>query len=223
MPDGRKPDWKKVVRERLPSLCLAPDVQEEVIAELAIHLGETYANALSDGLNAGAAVEIALQEVNDWPDLAADIRRAKSTEDPVNKRTKTLWVPAMVTLLSASVLLMTLQRIGLQPHLVCIRSAAMMFYWPWLVGLPAIGALGAYLSKRVRGSVRTRLAAGLSPSLVMLVTMCLILPWGLAVDGFSVLRLAYFGLAVVNWVAIPGLALSLGVLPFLRQPQLTEA
>jgi hypothetical protein len=129
----------------------------------------------------------------------------------------------MATLLSASALLMTLQRIGLQPHLVWMGNAAMMFYWPWLAGLPAFGALGAYLSQRVRGSVRTRLAAGLSPALVMLVTMCLILPWGLALDGFSALRLAYFGLAVANWVAIPGLALLLGVLPFLRQPHLTEA
>lgn len=223
MPDGKKPDWKTIVSERMPSLPMPPDVEEDVIAELACHLEETYANARSRGLTAAAAVEIALQEVNDWPDLAADIRRAKSTEDPVNERTKTLWVPAMATLLSASALLMTLQRIGLQPHLVWIRSAAMVFYWPWLAGLPAFGALGAYLSKRVRGSVRTRLAAGLSPALVMLVTMCLILPWGLAVDGFSVLRLAYFGLAVVNWVAIPGLALSLGVLPFLQQPQLMEA
>ncbi len=36
MPDGKKPDWKTIVRERMPSLSMAPDVEEDVIAELAV-------------------------------------------------------------------------------------------------------------------------------------------------------------------------------------------
>jgi len=51
----------------------------------------------------------------------------------------------------------------------------------------------------------------------LLVVMCLILPWGLAIDGLDFIRLVSFGLGLVNWVVIPGVALLLGALPFLRE------
>ena len=142
----------------------------------------------------------------------------------MNNRTKSLWLPALLCLLGASGLLMALQRAGFQPRLVWFGHMAMLFYWPWLAGLPLFGAVGAYFSQRAQGTFRARLTAGLAPAFVVLVTFCIILPVGLARDGVSVL--AYFGLAVANWVAIPCLALLLGALPFLREPTsqvLTEA
>lgn len=92
----------------------------------------------------------------------------------------------------------------------------MLLYWPWLAGLPILGAIGAHLSRRAQGPIHARLIPGLFPALAMLITMSLILPWGLAIDGFSFLRLVYFAIGLTNWVAIPGAALLVGALPFLR-------
>lgn len=210
------PDWKTLVRERMNSgLPLAVD--EEVVTEIASHLEEFYEVGRARGLAGRAAIERTLQEVKDWRVLAADIRRAKLEEDSMNNRTRNLWLPGMVTLLGASLLLLMMQRVGFRPRLVWMGNVAMQFYWPWLAGLPVFGALGASLSQRAHGTVRARLAAGLSPALVLLITFCLILPWGLAVDGVSLLRLGYFGLGIANWVVIPGLALLLGALPFLHE------
>jgi len=210
------PDWKELAGKRLERCGLPPTDREEVILELAAHLEETYEAARSQALTEQGAVELTLQEVKDWQVLAADICRAKSKEDSMNDRTRNLWLPGMVSLLGASVLLMTMQRVGLRPRLVWMGNVAMLFYWPWLAGLPVFGALGAYLARRADAPIWARLAAGLSPALVLLGTMLLILPWGLAIDGFSLLRLAYFGLAVANWVILPGAALLLGAIPFLQ-------
>ena len=213
------PDWKKLVSERLePHQPLAH--REEVVAELAAHLEETYETARSQGLTQAAAAELTLQEVqqvNDWHVLAADIHRAKFQEDPMNRRTRSLWLPTLLTLLSASVSLMATQFLGLRPHLVWINGMGITLYWPWLAGLPLCGALGAYLSQRAHGPLPARLAAGLSPALIMLIVMLLILPLGLALDGIHFLTLVSFGFGLANWVAVPALALLIGAAPFLHQ------
>jgi hypothetical protein len=206
-----------MVREELKACGLSGAHSDEVIRELAAHLEETYEAARAQGLTETAAVEFALQEVNDWHVLAANIRQAKREEGTVNDRSKNLWLPGMASLLGASLLLMILQRTSYQPRLVWFGHMAMLFYWPWLAGLPAFGALGAYLSKHAHGSLRTRLVAGSSPALVLFATFCVILPVGLAVDGFSLFRFTYFCLAVTNWVVLPALSLLLGALPFLSE------
>ena len=53
----------------------------------------------------------------------------------------------------------------------------------------------------------------------MLIVMCLILPRGLAIDGIHFFRLVSFGLGLTNWVAIPIIALLVGVAPFLHQAE----
>jgi hypothetical protein len=110
--------------------------REEVISELAAHLEEDYYDARSRGLTDTEAFAIALREVEDWRVLAADIRRTKSEEDEMNARTKSLRLPGMLGLAGTSILLMMLQRLGSQPHLVWFGQVAMSFYWPWLAGLP---------------------------------------------------------------------------------------
>jgi hypothetical protein len=132
----------------------------------------------------------------------------------VNYRTKSLWLPALTTFLGASVSLMVCQFFGLQPHTVWVGKVGMSLYWAWLATLPVFGATGAHLSRRAHGGASARLVAGLSPSLIMLIVICVILPWGLAIDGFDFFRLVGFGLGVVNWVVVPAVALLLGALPF---------
>jgi hypothetical protein len=210
------PDWKNLVRKRLSTQDQPHRTREDVIAELAIHLDETYEHALSKGLTHSAAIKIALQEVKDWRVLAAQIDAARSKESLMNHRTKSLWLPALITLLGASVSLAATQFAGLQPQQVWVGGMGMTFYWPWLGSLPIFGALGAYMSRSAAGQTSMRLAAGLSPAIVMLVVMLLVLPWGLFLDGVHFFRLVHFGLGLINWVGIPAAALLLGALPYLR-------
>ena len=134
----------------------------------------------------------------------------------MNYRTKGLWLPALITLLGASVALALSQYFRIAPRLVWVGHWAITIYWAWLATLPGFGALGAYLSQRADTTAKLRLVASLSPALVMLIAMCIILPFGLAMDGFHFFRLVGFGLGLINWVAIPGFALLAGAAPFLR-------
>jgi len=219
-------DWQELVRTRLKQNGRKTKTPDDVVAELAAHLEEIYEQSRSQGLSDAVATALALKEAGDWRALARNIRRLKRKENSMNYRTKTLWLPALLSLFGSASLLMILQQIHsarFEPHLVWIAGIGMMFYWPWLAGLPLFGALGAYLSCRAHGRTFVRLAAGLSPALVMLIAMSLILPWGLAVDGFSFFRLVAFGMGLTNWVVVPGLALLLGTLPFLRDPRRTTS
>ncbi len=56
------PDWKRIVSENMSALNLPPGATEEVIAELAIHMEETYESVRAHGLSNSAAMEQTLQE-----------------------------------------------------------------------------------------------------------------------------------------------------------------
>ena len=143
-------------------------------------------------------------------------------------RTRSLWLPALSTFFGASVSLMVCESLGMKPHMVwmsrdAVGHGALLFYWPWLGTLPIFGAIGACLSQRAHGATPARLAASLSPALIMLTVMALVLPFGVAIDGFHYFQLVAVGLGLINWVAIPGAALLVGALPFLRDSHLQEA
>ena len=207
-------DWHQFVRARLQLGRLRVSDPNAIVSELAAHLEEIYNEARSQGLSDAAALEQILQEVEDWHVLAREISCLK--EDRMNHRTKGLWLPALITLLGTSVALALSQYAGIGPRLVWVGHWAITLYWAWLATLPGFGALGAYLSQRAETTPKLRLVASLSPALVMLIVMCIILPFGLAMDGFHFFRLVGFGLGLVNWVAIPGFALLAGAAPFLR-------
>lgn len=141
---------------------------------------------------------------------------AASEANRLNQRTNSLWLPALTTFFGASVSLMVCESLHMEPRVVWIARIGMWLYWPWLASLPVFGAAGAFLSQRAHGAAAARLAACLSPVLIMLTVMLLILPWGLAIDGKDFLRVVAFRVDLINWVAIPGTALLLGAAPFLR-------
>ncbi len=224
MPDWETPDWKAIVRERMSASGPSCDAREEVIAELAGHLEETYEAALTQGITEDAALEFTLQEVNDWRVLAANIRRAQLKEDPMNERTRTMWLPAMASLAGAALLLLIVQKLGVQPRVGWVQDTAqqkmaMVFYLPWLIALPVFGALGALLAGRSQASKLHRVIAGTAPALAMLGSFAVLLPVSLVLDRTAHLSgfpWGYFALTVLNWVGLPALALLLGALPFLR-------
>jgi hypothetical protein len=219
------PNWSKLVREKLVRKKfedggLPPAYSDEVIRELAAHLEETYEAARSQSLPDVDAVQLALQEIGDWHALAEQIRCAKSKGDHMNYRTKSLWLPALASLLGASLAMSFLQRIGVRPRLVWNGPVEMALYWPWLAILPFFGAFGAFLSRCAGGAVRIRVTAALAPVLWLLLVCILTEPLELAARGLS--HLLYFGYGVAEWVAIPGLALLIGAAPFLHESPAPE-
>jgi hypothetical protein len=222
-------DWGALVRERLGGLELTPAQEEEIVAELAGHLEDLYEGRRAQGLGESQAFEAvgrALDEVANWRRLARKIHRAKREEENMNNRTKSLWLPGLVSLAAANAFLMILQRAGLQPHFIWLRSGpALMLYLRWLIALPLFGALSTYLSRRAGGQPLARLAAGLFPSIILLGLFCLLLVGGLIVDRQvrGTLTLIGFATGVGNWVLLPGAALLLGALPFLKAPKLRQS
>jgi hypothetical protein len=220
------PDWKKLIRERLAPCRLPSADREEVFSELAAHLEETYQDARSRGLNHAAAVELTLQEVKNWRVLATNICRAKSQEDLMNYRTKSLWLPAFANVIIAAALLTALEILGVKPRILWVSHIAMALPFPWLFALPVSGAAAALLAKRAQAPVAVRLIAGLAPSLIALAVFC-VMPLVFVLDrwefsGFP-LPLDYFILSAVVWIVLPAFPLLVGTLPFLRESGLRKA
>jgi hypothetical protein len=155
MPEANQPDWKEIVRERLP----LPSSAQEAIPEIAAHLEETYHDVLTQGLTSAAAIEFTLQQVEDWRALRKSICRAKYKEDTMNPRTKTLWLPALAVLFAAGLALMLLDRAALLQRLIWIACMVMFLCTAaseannlnqrtrrfWLPGFVSLTAAGLFL------------------------------------------------------------------------------
>jgi hypothetical protein len=215
-------DWVALVREGLGNLDLSPAQQEETVAELAGHLEDVYIELRAKGHSESEAVDRALNEVSDWGKLAGEIRGARREEGNMNSRTRSFWLPGLVSLTGSMGLLMVLQRLNLQPYVSWYRAeVALTFYLPWLIAQPVFGAIGAYLSGRSGSSRSIRLAAGLFPAIAMLGLFCVTLLAGVFVErnAFIWHHLAYLALTTGVWVVTPGIGLLLGTLPFLKTPK----
>jgi hypothetical protein len=221
MPDRKKPDWKKLVRERLDPY-QDPAQPAEVVAELSAHLEETYEAARSQGLTDAAALELTLREVADWHTLAADIHRAKSKEDNMNHRTKSLWLPALASLFASSLFLFVLTEISMRaPMLVRLHSgAAQQLYAVWIIGQIACGALGAFLSRRVGGNRAARIVAGTFPAIVMLASCVIVIPASALMEhnDFIFHNPGRLWWGAFLWAVVPAVTLLLGAAPFLQAP-----
>ena len=87
------PDWQKLVRQRLGDLALDATEKEEVHAELAAHLEESYESLRTKGLQEQAAIQQTLAQVADWQDLRRRIQTARRKENIMNDRVRQLWLP----------------------------------------------------------------------------------------------------------------------------------
>jgi hypothetical protein len=118
-------NWRTFVREHLPQRGTRRD-PEEVVSELAAHLEEVYEAARSRALSDSAALDLTLQEVNDWDALAKRICRAKSTEGSMSQPTKLFFLPAMATLFAGGLILVLLDRAAILQRLIWIGCMAML-------------------------------------------------------------------------------------------------
>ena len=221
-------DWQEVVRRRLSGLALQDDSREEVFAELAGHLQDTYDRLRGEGLSEKEAVRDTMSQVEDWRSLQEKICCARTKEKPVTPRAKRLWLPSLVTLLVSVVMLPMLEWLGLRPQFLFLqgphdRTYVFTVYTVWLMMLPLVGALGAYFSRRAGGAHAAVIISGIFPALVFFVVLLVVLPFqvflehGLGANARSVFRTLTsepFGRlgVVTGWVLAPGACLCIGVL-----------
>jgi len=226
MPDKQTmQDWRDRVREHLRSCGLPPASREEVISELAAHLEEAYEIARAQGLTEPEAIQLALQEAGDWNVLSKKIYRA-AKEQPMNHRTKSLWLPALASFAAASLFLLVLTQISMQPQFLVRLNSGLgrSLYIEWLCAQLLFGALGAFLSRRAGGTCTARVVAATFPAIVLFGLWAFWIPVSALLEhnAFVLRHPLYYALGVFVWVVPPGIALLLGAAPFLRQPNRSE-
>ena len=221
------PDWKALVRKHVSNCGLTHELAEEVVSELAGHLEDCYEEFRTQGVGKSEAIERSLGQVAEWPTLSRQIRSAKQKEGMMNHRTKTLWLPALISLAAAMAFLMISTQIALEPRVIAERfitlhtsttrtSYSFAVYLPWLILLPFCGAAGAYLSRRAGGQRTVRLIAGLFPGIALLGLVCFLTLIGQIVPFQH--HWSAFVTALLFLMMPPGIALFLGVMPFLKEP-----
>jgi hypothetical protein len=233
-------DGQELISARLGELGLATRREEEIVRELGDHLADHTAALEARGVAPDAALREALDSVSNWPELRQEILSVEAEEANMNYRTKVLWLPALGALTLSSGLLAIFQFLGLVPRFYWLSVTgvplAVPFYFPWLIALPAIGAVAAFWSQRAGGKAVHRLLAALAPPISMLGTF-LIGPFiGLLIylliplfsDGAGHRRIRFplyapsmigVFLMLASWVLLPAVGLLLGAAPFLRKPQ----
>jgi len=210
-------DWEELVRAKLAGLAIEPREKREVIEELAAHLEESYERSRQEGLLESEAAHRALAQVTDWNDLRRKIRAARSRKDTMTNRIKQLWLPGFSTFVLSTCIFELFEIFGPKPWIVA-RSGdlpLLVFQMPWLLSLPLVGAMGAYLSWRAGGSQRVMLSSVVFPVLPFLASILVVLPFSLFFDhfiGHSSAPMAGL-MALIGFVLAPGVALLAGGLP----------
>jgi hypothetical protein len=209
-------DWEALVEGHLVGLALEPAERAEVIAELAAHLEESYEALLKEGAPEHVAFHRVLSRVTNWRDLQGRILIAKRSRYPMQKRVHQLWIPGFLTMALSIVFLVTLQKLGFNARIVCWRESDIFFYAPWLVSLPFLGALGAYISLRAGGSRGTALLASIFPALALTLTFLLMFPMDMIIEpiigrqvDFNIVAAAHLKDGI-GWILVPGAALLAG-------------
>jgi hypothetical protein len=211
------PDWQQIVCQRLSGLTLDAAEKDEVHAELAAHLEESYEALLKEGMPEQEAVHRTLSQVTNWQGLQRRIFIAKRREHTMQKRLHQLWIPGFLTLTLSTIFLMALQKQGFQPRIVSWNGPGnVLFCIPWLMSLPVFGAIGAYLSSRAGGSRGTVLLASVFPAPALTAAFLLMFPIDVIVEWIigRPVDLSIVATAIlrdgIGWILIPGAALLAG-------------
>jgi hypothetical protein len=212
-------DWSAVVDARLSALGLDGRKEAQIRAELAGHLADAYADAMRRGCDDEDAAARALAQVPDWTNLADVIRRANQEGDPMTRDARTLLVPGMAALCGASAVVLGLLRF-VPPSVWTDDRMAVRLLVPalWLVCYLALGALGASLSRRAGGGVAARFVAGIFPlALHLLIFATVVVAAVFENSRFpEPLQINFQLRAALAFLVVPGIALAVGALPFLR-------
>jgi hypothetical protein len=137
----------------------------------------------------------------------------------MNMRVRQLWAPALSTfLVSVSVQFAALLLPQLPPWVFFTPNGVSIVMAPlWLLALPFIGGLGAWLSLRAGGNTRDRLLAALGSAWFMGSIMTLGVPLSMVVERqFSLpIKVTAYIVYMIAWCLVPAVLLTLGALPWL--------
>jgi hypothetical protein len=202
-------DWHALVRDHL-----VPASEEHIVDELAAHLQEHYENLRAQGIAEENAFELTCARVGSWDQLRRGIVSARQQGGTMTDRVRQVWIPTLVTLVLAGVMLAVLIWAGAQPLIwhpgeVC----GVILYVPWLLFLPLAGGIGAYLSRRSKAEGWPAYVSGLSPALAWAIVFVLVTPVAFFVNPAVApsFKIASILAMVVSWVVLPGLALAVGI------------
>ena len=208
------PDWRAYVRDHLGPFGSARAEQEQLIAELAAHLEDFYADLLAKGIPESDAFARTCDRAGNWDELRGGIVWANQ-EANMNQRVRQLLVPSLITLLFSYMVLALLQWAGVRPIFSHpAEPRGVVFYLPWLFLLPLIGAGGAYLSRRAQAIGWRVYFAACLPALALAAIFLLLFPISFVFDRQVPMQIRSTALvaSILNWVILPGTALCLGAL-----------
>jgi hypothetical protein len=180
-------------------------------------LEDRYKDLCCSGVFEQQVVERTQDEIPNWHELCEKIRDAKQKEGTMNDRIKVLWLPGFAALILSLIPLTGAFRAGMFPHGFLMTSqVSVLVYLPWLLALPLVGALGAYWSRRMGGSLAERVKVCLFPVIALIGMFFLLIPVNLRLLlEAPALRLPYLLGCFLYWAVIPVAALAVGALPFL--------
>ena len=217
------PDWAQMVREKLASLALeGGDDAAQVFDELADHLEQHYRALLSEGGSEEEALRGALAAAGDWKALQRKIESSRNEETTVNKRVTQFWFPAFLTLSLSMVLLAVLELFGPKPWVTAMPGGPRLrmtplavVYVSWLVFLPFIGALAAYLSGHAGGRSRAVFFSIVFPVFPYVAFFVIGLPLALILGDQAArnITIPAFFVGLSAWVIFPAMALLAGGWP----------
>jgi len=207
------------VRHRLATLKLSDVEREEVIAEISYHL-EVAAEDLARGEKRDLDQVIA--QVGDWQRLKKGIEKSK--ERGMKDRLRRIWLPALGTAFIAYAAQSIIAHLVAWPRVIHFSGSYLVYTWQWLLVLIITGALGAFWSRMMGGSVRDRLIVALAPSEILGTFVLALLPIDLGMQWVSGRQVPYalthpaIVVAMLTWmVLLPAVPSILGAAWFLRE------
>src|SRR5438874_9024772 len=210
-------DRRQLIATPFPTRRSSDLEKEEVHAELAEHLEETYKALRARGLPEQTVTQQTLAQVTDWQDLRRRIQTARAKENIMNDRVRQIWLPGFVALVLTTCLFALNEIFGPKPWVFMKvgQLPMVVLFIPVLLSLPLVGAVGAYLSYRAGGSRRAIFSSIVFPVLPFLASILVVLPVSLVFDrfiGHSPAPMALL-MALPAWVLAPVVALLAGGLP----------